>query len=284
MVYRSRRMPDADNLVSGDGRDGDRPSRPLQRPTMHDVAALAAVSLKTVSRVVNQEAGVSPDLVRRVNQAAARLDYRPNLAARQPAPGGWPDGHHRAAARGRRQPVLLGGPSGHRGRRARPGRRGARLQPRRGPGTGTRARPGTSCRDGWTASPSCPRHSDHSYLVNERRAGLALVFVDRPPDFLDADTVLAANREGARDGVRHLVAHGHRRIAFLGDMRSISTAQERSAGYRDALREASHRGRRADSSGRTSTPSRRPRAAVQELLSRPAGRRPRRRCSRARTW
>ena len=30
------------------------------RPTMRDVAALAGVSLKTVSRVVNDEPGVSP--------------------------------------------------------------------------------------------------------------------------------------------------------------------------------------------------------------------------------
>ena len=36
---------------------------------MQDVAALAGVSLKTVSRVVNGEPGVSADLVRRVERA-----------------------------------------------------------------------------------------------------------------------------------------------------------------------------------------------------------------------
>ncbi len=48
---------------------------------MRDVAALAGVSLKTVSRVVNEEAGVSPEVRDRVAAAVTRLDYRPNLAA-----------------------------------------------------------------------------------------------------------------------------------------------------------------------------------------------------------
>ena len=48
---------------------------------MRDVAALAGVSLKTVSRVVNDEPGVSPDVRERVTAAVNRLDYRPNMAA-----------------------------------------------------------------------------------------------------------------------------------------------------------------------------------------------------------
>ena len=51
------------------------------RATMRDVAALAGVSLKTVSRVVNHEAGVSGELIARVERAAEQLDYRPNLTA-----------------------------------------------------------------------------------------------------------------------------------------------------------------------------------------------------------
>ena len=51
------------------------------RATMRDVAALAGVSLKTVSRVVNREGGVSPEVVARVEKAVAQLGYRPNLAA-----------------------------------------------------------------------------------------------------------------------------------------------------------------------------------------------------------
>jgi LacI family transcriptional regulator len=83
-----------------------------------------------------------------------------------------------------------------------------------------------------------PTGGDQSYLFADRRAGTALVFVDRRPTNLDADVVVAANRSGASDGVRHLLAGGHRRIAFLGDLSTISTAAERHAGYVDAIERA----------------------------------------------
>lgn len=56
------------------------PPGPRGRSTMRDVAALAGVSFKTVSRVVNNESGVKPDLRAKVH-AIERLDYRTNLAA-----------------------------------------------------------------------------------------------------------------------------------------------------------------------------------------------------------
>ena len=43
---------------------------------MRDVAALAGVSLKTVSRVVNDEPGVRQDVRERVSAAVLKLDYR----------------------------------------------------------------------------------------------------------------------------------------------------------------------------------------------------------------
>src|SRR5688500_7839978 len=59
--------------------DGSR--QMVQRPTMNDVARTAGVSLKTVSRVVNGESSVAPDLAARVRAAVALLDYRPHLGA-----------------------------------------------------------------------------------------------------------------------------------------------------------------------------------------------------------
>jgi LacI family transcriptional regulator len=56
-----------------------------------------------------------------------------------------------------------------------------------------------------------------------------------PPAFLDADTVLTDNTAGVRRGVKHLVDQGHRRIGYLGDMRTIATAAERHRGYIDEL-------------------------------------------------
>ncbi len=82
-----------------------------------------------------------------------------------------------------------------------------------------------------------PSSRDHSYLLAERNAGTGIVFVDRPPAFFDADTVLTDNAAGVRRGVRHLVAHGHRRIGYLGDLHTIATASERHRGYLEELAE-----------------------------------------------
>ncbi len=82
-----------------------------------------------------------------------------------------------------------------------------------------------------------PSSHNHGYLLTERRAGTAIVFVDRPPSFLDADTVLTDNAAGVRRGVKHLIGQGHVRIAYLGDLRSIATAAERYRGYAEELAE-----------------------------------------------
>jgi LacI family transcriptional regulator len=57
-------------------------TKPSQPATLEDVAALAEVSAKTVSRVVNAEPTVSEKTRERVLRAIALLDYKPNLNAR----------------------------------------------------------------------------------------------------------------------------------------------------------------------------------------------------------
>lgn len=213
-------------------------SRAVARPrsTMRDVAALAGVSLKTVSRVINGESGVSPALVERVQAAAARLEFRPNLGARslrradgrtatiglllQDLANPFSAAVHRAVediARAHGVAVLAGSvdETADRERELVTAFASRRV-------------------DGLVIMPTC---CDQSYLLAERQAGVATVFVDRTPEGLDADAVLSDNRRGARDGVAHLIAHGHREIAFLGDRTTISTATERYRGYADALAE-----------------------------------------------
>ncbi|WP_176592121.1 LacI family DNA-binding transcriptional regulator [Sphingobium sp. EM0848] len=56
-------------------------------PSIRDVAALARVSIKTVSRVVNKAPNVSEELRQRVTAAIDQLDYRPNQSARRLAGG-----------------------------------------------------------------------------------------------------------------------------------------------------------------------------------------------------
>src|ERR671912_1798478 len=59
------------------------PSAPSSRAraTIRDVAALAGVGIKTVSRVINNEANVSPPTRERVRRAVMTLNFQPHLGA-----------------------------------------------------------------------------------------------------------------------------------------------------------------------------------------------------------
>lgn len=205
---------------------------------MRDVAALAGVSLKTVSRVINAEPGVSPELAARVGAAIQRLDYRHNL---------WASSLRRTDGKSATIGLILediGNPFSatlHRAIEDVAVKRGVLVLAGSLEEDEARERELVSAFasrrvDGLVIMPAS---HDHSYLLNERKAGTPIVFVDRPPAFLDADTVLTDNLSGARTGVRHLVEHGHQRIAGLFDLQSIKTAALRYQGYREE-HEAQH--------------------------------------------
>lgn len=209
---------------------------PRRRATMRDVAALAGVSIKTVSRVVNRETGVSEDLVERVEAAARQLDYRPDLGASNLRRG------RQTATLGLMLEDVANPYSGavHRAVDDAASERGMAVLATSLDEDPVREREVASTMiqrrvDGLVIMPT---GTDQSYLRAEMESGLATVFVDRPPSFLDADTVLATNRAGAREAVEHLLSVGHRRIAFLGDLSSIATAADRHAGYSDGLQAA----------------------------------------------
>jgi LacI family transcriptional regulator len=88
--------------------------------------------------------------------------------------------------------------------------------------------------DGLLIMPATERQD---YLVDEVRGGLPLVFVDRRPQGVDADSVTVDNISGARQAAHHLVGQGHSRIAFLGDLTAIQTAAERLSGFESGLAE-----------------------------------------------
>ncbi|MFJ2567380.1 LacI family DNA-binding transcriptional regulator [Streptomyces sp. NPDC087568] len=221
-------------------RPADRPDRASanrygSRPTMKDVAARAGVGLKTVSRVVNGEPGVTPDTERRVQDAIAALGFRRNDSARVLRKG-------RTASVGL---ILEDLADPFYGPLSRSVEEVARAH-------GALLINGSSAedpeREQELALALCARRvdglvvipagDDHRYLEPELKAGVATVFVDRPAGNIDADVVLSDNFGGARDGVAHLIAHGHRRIGFIGDMPRIHTAAERLRGYRAAMEDA----------------------------------------------
>jgi len=204
------------------------------RPTMREVAALAGVSLKTVSRVINAEPAVSETVRSRVVGAIQRLDYRHNHAASslrrsdrksstigvllEDVANPFSSALHReiedvALQRG---VLVLAGSSDE---------DQAREQQLIAAFTSRRV-------DGLIIVPAS---HDHSYLLSERRAGTSMVFVDRPPAFLDADSILTDNQAGVRQGIAHLIAHNHRRIGYLGDLMTITTAAHRYQGYEQEL-------------------------------------------------
>ena len=79
----------ADNVVSSVRDEGRQLSNPSddrtaggRRPTIKDVAREAGVSFKTVSRVMNHDTRVNPEMREAVEAAMAALGYRPHRAAR----------------------------------------------------------------------------------------------------------------------------------------------------------------------------------------------------------
>src|SRR5207302_1017103 len=62
-----------------------------------------------------------------------------------------------------------------------------------------------------------------------------LVFLDREVPDLGVPTVLLQSEEAAREGVRHLIGLGHRRIGMITGRSNISSTTDRFAGYRHAL-------------------------------------------------
>jgi LacI family transcriptional regulator len=207
-----------------------------RRATIKDVAALAGVSLKTVSRVINREPGVSEALIARVQEAVEQLNYRHNLAASNLRRG------HRTQSIG----VLLddhANPFSANVLRAIEDR--ARSV---GVAVLSASLDDESEREAAMATDLVsrrvdglivmPTSADQSYLLTEIRAGLPVVAVDRPAQGVHVDTVVVDNLAGARTAVNHLIARGHTRIACLTDRQAIWTARQRLQGYREALRTA----------------------------------------------
>jgi LacI family transcriptional regulator len=204
------------------------------RPTLRDVAQLAGVSPKTVSRVVNGEAGVSPTKAGAVERAIRQLEYRPNITASSLRRAGgrtaaiaavledvsnpFSSALYRAledVAHARDVMVFAGSVEEDPDRERALVRAFAMRQA--------------------DAMLIVPASDNQAYLTREVVGGTPLVFVDRPPVGLHADAVLVDNESGAADAVRHLLTHGHRDIAYLGDLRTIATARRRFQGYKEAL-------------------------------------------------
>jgi LacI family transcriptional regulator len=204
--------------------------------TLDDVARASGVSAKTVSRVVNGEPGVSAVTTLRVEEAIRTLGYRRNDAARNLRRGvSLPSiglliedlaNPFYASVAGAVEQVAL-----------RHGRAVVLTSSGEDPARERELLAGLIDR-GVEGLLVVPAGHDHRYLPRLLRPGLPAVFIDRAPGGIAADVVVLDNLEGARRATHHLIAHGHRRIAFIGDALSVSTSSERLEGFRLAHAQA----------------------------------------------
>jgi LacI family transcriptional regulator len=203
------------------------------RPTIDDVARLAGLSIKTVSRVFNREPNVRPATRDRVMAAAKELEYRPNLSARRLA-------SHRAFVIG----MLYDNPNADYVTEIQYG--ALRV-----------------CHDRGFNLLIHPCQVDSHGLIDEvldmhRQATVDGFVVLQPvSDLQDLNQSFVDNavttvrvsqrpyegmpwisvgdREAAEDLTEHLLKLGHRRIGFIMGHPDHGTSHDRLAGYRTAL-------------------------------------------------
>jgi LacI family transcriptional regulator len=203
------------------------------RVTIHHVAADAGVSAMTVSRVINESAGVSADTRKRVEASIAKLGYVPNRLARgltqrkTQAFGvivpdvanpfftlvvsgieevAWRAGYH----------VILCNTQGD-------------LERERGYLEDMLAFQVA----GVLIAPV--GHRSRSHLRMLTRNSVPFVLIDRSVDGYDGDLVHGDSVAGARKLVEHLIALGHQRIGMITETDDVSTARDRVRGFREAL-------------------------------------------------
>lgn len=203
--------------------------------TLEEIARAAGVSPSTVSRILNGTARVLPAKQLAVEQAIARFNYRPNVLARSLANGrtetigvltqtvsspfyaewlrGIEDGLYEPGF----TPLFVSS------------RWNVKDEMSRMEQFIARRVDGIILLHAQLDEPSLIEYSRHApLLVLGRSVRNSAALASLPID----------NLQGARDATRHLIAEGHRRIAFIAGPPNHEDAIERLDGYRSALKEA----------------------------------------------
>ncbi|WP_375423324.1 LacI family DNA-binding transcriptional regulator [uncultured Friedmanniella sp.] len=203
-------------------------------PTIHDVARLAEVSIKTVSNVLNDYPHIRPATKQRVLDAIKTLDYRPNLTARGLRSGRTglvsliiPD--LRNAYFAELADVVMGA-ADQRGLSVIISQSGAdrerELSLLRGPRM--------QLVDGILFSVLALSESDHDLLAEIRTP---MVLLGERILHGPKDHVTMRNTAGMRAATEHLISQGRRRLLAFGadDAQGLGSATLRLEGYQQAL-------------------------------------------------
>jgi LacI family transcriptional regulator len=214
------------------------PSMATSTPSrLLDVANAAGVSLRTASRVLNDDPRVAPVTRQRVREAMLDLRFEPDAMARSLRAG--TDTTIGFVVESISDPFFAEVIDAVEHQMSRHGRPVLVTSTRRDSGR-ERDVIGRMVQRRVAGLLLSPTGDDHSWLDPQR---VPVVLVDRPAPGLTADLVEIDDHRAAFDAVAHLIAHGHQRIAYIGDTPAIPTSAARLRGYRDAL---AHHGVAAD--------------------------------------
>lgn len=198
---------------------------------MIDVAREAGVAFKTVSRVVNGEQ-VRQESLERVQAAIAKLGYRRNVGAASLRSGrSWTVGllvYEIQESFQLSMAQVIEAALAERGYRLVVASTMAMHEREAGFFE-------AFCANNFDGLIVLPSTTEQSYMQPELDAGVSIVFVDRPPQNLQTDVVLAENRDGTRQATGRLIAAGHTRIGYFSLLLDNYTGIERHLGYRDAF-------------------------------------------------
>jgi LacI family transcriptional regulator len=199
------------------------------RVTIREVAALAGVSVATVSKVLNDRYGVAASTVERVREVIAELGYESSLVARslrnlrtnvigilvsdiEPFSAELLKGASRAIKGTGFEMVIYSAGGEGAGNVGWESRYLSRLS-------------GTLIDGAIMVTPT----------VLAPSYGAPVVAVDPHAGGEDVPTVDSDNRRGAELAVEHLLELGHRRIGFLAGRPDLESARQREAGYHATL-------------------------------------------------
>jgi LacI family transcriptional regulator len=221
--------------MSASGHEKGNRIRPVQTPTLRDVAEVAGVHAATASRALNPETRrlVNADTARRVLRAAESLGYQPNPIARS-----------LKTAKSRTvglvipdltnplfPPIVRGiqdvlGPVGYSAFIVNTDNDPAQEQSQVG---SLRSRQV----EGLIIATA---RLEHPLLQELHQQGVRMVLVNRRAEGLDVPSITPDDAAGVELAVRHLAALGHRRILHLAGPQSTSTGVVRSRAFQSAIR------------------------------------------------
>lgn len=202
--------------------------------TLKDIAKKVKVSIKTVSRVINDEPMVSKNTRVKVKAVIEELGYQPNLIAR--------------SLKKKRSNTIgiilpdIGNPAFTemvKGCMDSLNRMGYYTFLGSYEDDPTKEEEfirdfNSMLIDGLMIIPSTTENRDISIF---ERINCPVVLIDREIDGLNRDTVISGNKDGAYRATKHLINTRHKKIAFLGGLKTVKPAKKRFEGWKKALDE-----------------------------------------------